>query len=64
MEDSSSYLEPFPSPALVVIIWVDKGRVEFFTRGKTGSSTIVCTVGKVLTGLSLLAPRIGMDIIL
>jgi hypothetical protein len=67
MKDSSSVPEPFPS-AVVVNILVDEDKVSFFADGELKSSTIVFqlikTVDKVPTGLTLLAPQIGMDIIL
>jgi hypothetical protein len=47
---------------------VDEDKVSFFADGELKSSTIVFqpikTVDKVPTGLTLLAPQIGMDIIL
>jgi uncharacterized protein YhhL (DUF1145 family) len=56
------YLEPFPSPAAVVFS-VDEDKVRFFTN----ELEILCLQSqngdKVPTGLTTLAPQIGMDLI-
>jgi hypothetical protein len=65
MEDSILYLEQFPSPAVVVSISVDKDNVRFFTDKLSTILRLQTQNGdKVPTGLTVLAPQIGMNIII
>ena len=60
------YLEPFPSPA-VVVITVDEKVISFFTSRKRrcmNISHVPNKTDKVLNSLTLLAPQIGMDTLL